>query len=52
MGLRLLHDFVEWLHDERAFVHERVGNCQSGLSQAQVVVEQDVDVDGAVLVEW
>ena len=46
-----LQNLSQGLHDEGPFVHERVGKRQLGLAQMQVVVEQDIDVDGTVLVD-
>ena len=43
-------DFSQWNHHEVALVHERMGDFQVGLVDVEVVIEQDVDVDGAVLV--
>ena len=44
-------NFAEGNGDEGTLVHQRMGYLQVGLIDVEVVVEQDVDVDGAVVVE-
>ena len=44
-------NFAEGNDDEGTLVHQRMGYLQVGLIDVEVVVEQDVDVDGAVVVE-
>ena len=46
----LVKDFAKRCHNEVALVHERMGNLQVGFVDADVVVEQDVNVDDAVVI--
>jgi hypothetical protein len=42
---------LQGLHDEVALMHEGMGNLEVGLVDGETVVEQDVDVDDAVVID-
>ena len=43
--------FAERNHDEVAEVHEGMGDFEEGIIDVEVVVEEDVDIDDAVVVD-
>lgn len=43
----LRRDFREGLEDEGAFAHARMGEREAGFVHGQVVVEEEVEVEGA-----
>ena len=49
--LELGADFAQGLHDEGADEHARMGDDEVGLVDVDLVVEQDVDVDGPVVID-
>ena len=41
-----ISNFVERNHHEVALLHQRMGNLQVGLVDGDVVIQQNVDIDG------
>ena len=47
-----LENLFQRHHHEVALLHQRVRDFQFGCVDNEVVVEQDIDVDGTVVVKW
>ena len=48
----LFHDLPEGQHHEVALMHQGMGNLQRGGIHGDIIIEQDVDIDDAVVVVY
>lgn len=49
-GLNIVENLAQRHHDKLTLPHARMGNDQVGLVDTEVVVQQDVDIDDAIVI--